>query len=280
MAGVRIVTDSTAYIPKEVLEGHKIEIVPLYVNFPDEVIVDGSIPNAVFFEKVEKASKLPFTSQPSPGDFVKVYEAILNDGDDIVSIHISSGLSGTVESAAQAKKMLAVENISIIDSLITTTGLAILVLAAAKAAREGKSREEIVLMLEDMKAKLRTFFVPDTLEYLKKGGRIGGAQALLGTILQIKPVLTVRNEDGKIDSFTKVRTMKKALERIVDELPKQASDVQYVAVLHAEAPETAVTLKSLLQGRLPDLEIETYELSPVIGTHTGPGVVGYSFVRK
>ena len=280
MPGVRIVTDSTAYIPKEMLEEYNIGIVPLYVNFPDEVIIDGSISSAVFFDKVKNSSKLPFTSQPSPGDFVKLYEGILNEGYEIISIHISSGLSGTVESASAAKKMLATEKISVVDSLITTSGQALLVLAAAKAGREGKSREEIVSMVEDMKPKSRTFFVPDTLEYLKKGGRIGGAQALLGTILQIKPVLTVRNDDGKIDTITKVRTMKKALETIVGELPQDPSDVLCAAVLQAEAFETATALKALLQERLPGMELITYELSPVISTHTGPGVVGYSFVRK
>ena len=280
MPGVRIVTDTTANLSREELEEHKIEVVPLYVNFPDEVIMDGSISNAVFFEKCEKAPQLPFTSQPSPGDFAKVYEKILNDGDEIVSIHISSGLSGTVESAASAIKMLSAEGISVVDSLVTMTGLAIMVLSAARAAGEGKSREEIVQMLEEMKVKGRTFLVPATLEYMKKGGRIGGAQALLGSIMQIKPILILRNDTGKIDTYAKARTMRKALERLVEELPQNASDVRQVAVLNADAEGTAAELKVLLQARLPDLKINIYALSAVIATHTGPGTVGFSFFPK
>ena len=279
MASVRIVTDTTAYLSKEEIEEYNIEIVPLYVNFPDEVIVDGSIPNAVFFDKVDKAAQLPFTSQPSPGDFVEVYEKILSAGDEIISIHISLGLSGTTESATAAKKVLDAEGISVIDSYHTTAGLAILVITAARAAKEGKSRIEIAEMLEEMKKRTQTFFIPATLDYLKKGGRIGGAQAFLGTILQIKPILYLNN--GKIDAFTKVRTMKKALERIVEELPEKAEDVMLMAVMHAEAEETAAALKGLIQQRLPGIEdVMIYPLSPVIGTHTGPGVVGFSFIPK
>ena len=280
MPGVRIVTDTTANLSKEELEEHKIEVVPLYVNFPDEVIIDGSISNRVFFDKCKKAPQLPFTSQPSPGDFVKVYEEILNQGDEIVSIHISSGLSGTVESAATAIKTLSATGVSVVDSLVTMTGLALMVLSAARAAREGKSREEIVQMLEEMKEKGRTFLVPATLEYMKKGGRIGGAQALLGSIMQIKPILILRNDTGKIDSYAKARTMRKALERLVEELPQNASGVQLAAVLHADAEDTAAALKSLLEARLPGLEIKTYALSAVIATHTGPGTVGFSFFPK
>lgn len=277
MAEVRIVTDSTAFLPREKLEEYNIEVVPLYVNFPDEIFIDGSIDNKIFFEKIKKTSKLPFTSQPSPGDFLKVYEPIINNGDEIVSIHISSGISGTVESAATATKMLETDRISIVDSLVTSDGLAMLAIAAAEAAREGKARDEIVTMLEQLKKKIRILFVPATLEYLKKGGRIGGAQALLGTILQIKPVLMFK--DGKIEVFDKVRTMKKALRRIVDELPEKGQDLQ-IAILQAEAGETVGVLKGLIEERLPGAAVEIVELSPVIGTHAGPGVVGLAFLQK
>lgn len=277
MAEVRIVTDSTAFLSREKLEAYNIKVVPLYVNFPDEIIIDGSIDNKAFFEKMKKTSKLPFTSQPSPGDFLKVYEPIIRNGDEIISIHISSGISGTVESAATATKMLETDRISIVDSLVTSGGLAMLTIAAAEAAREGKARDEIVTMLEQLKKKIRILFVPATLEYLKKGGRIGGAQALLGTILQIKPVLMFK--DGKIEVFDKVRTMKKALGRIVDELPEKGQDLQ-IAILQAEAGETAGILKGLIEERLPGAAVETFELSPVIGTHAGPGVVGLAFLQK
>jgi DegV family protein with EDD domain len=277
MSEVRIVTDSTAFLPKERLEEYQIEVVPLYINFPDEIIIDGKIKNKDFFEKMKKAAKLPFTSQPSPGDFFQVYERIINKGDEIVSIHISSGISGTVGSAATAMKMLGTNRISVVDSLITSGGLAMLVIAAAKAAKEGKTRDEIAAMLEVLKKKIRTLFVPATLEYLKKGGRIGGAQALLGTILQIKPILVFEN--GKIEVFDKVRTMKRALDRITSELPEKAENIQ-IAILQAEAGEAVSVLQKLIEERLPGAAVEIYELSPVIGTHAGPGTVGLVLMQQ
>ncbi len=276
MSRVRIVTDSTAYLPKENLDELLIEVVPLYVNFPDEMLVDGKIENKVFFEKMKKSAKLPFTSQPSPGDFIQVYESIINKGDEIISIHISSGISGTVGSAATAAEMLGTDRVSVVDSLSTSGGLAMMAIEAAKAAKEGKTREEIKAMLERLKKNIWILFVPDTLEYLKKGGRIGGAQALLGTILQIKPILALK--DGKIEVFEKVRTMKKALERIVNELPEKAENAK-IAILQAEAEETAAVLQGLIHERLPDIAPIIFELSPVIGTHAGPGTVGLVFLQ-
>jgi len=277
MAVVRIVTDSTAFLPREKLEAYNIKVVPLYVHFPDEIILDGSIDNKVFFEKMKKTSKLPFTSQPSPGDFLKVYEPIINNGDEIVSIHISSGISGTVESAATAARMLQTDRISIVDSMVTSGGLALLTIAAAEAAEEGKARDEIVDLLEQLKKKMKVLFVPATLEYLKKGGRIGGAQALLGTILQIKPVLMFK--DGKIEVFDKIRTMKKAMRRMVDELPEKGQNLR-ITILQAEAVETAGILKELIEERLPGTAVEVMGISPVIGTHVGPGVIGLAFLQK
>ena len=230
----------------------------------------------MFFEKLKKASKLPFTSQPAPGDFVQVYKKIIDNGDEIISIHISSSLSGTVESATAAKKMLASDRISVVDSYFTSAGLAMQVIAAAKAVQEGKTRDEITAMLEKLRNKIRILFVPATLEYLRKGGRIGGAQALLGTILQIKPILMIK--DGKVDVFEKVRTMKKALGRIVEELPGKGK--VNVTILQAESGETPLILQKLIKERLPESVIEIFELSPVISTHAGPGVVGIAFLEE
>ncbi|HAP31488.1 MAG TPA: DegV family protein [Firmicutes bacterium] len=277
MTPVRIVTDSTAFLDQETVGKYNVAVVPLYVNFENEVIIDGSISNAAFFAKVRSSAKMPFTSQPSPGDFVKVFEQIIKDGNDVVTIVISSGISGTYESALNAAKMVDMNRIMVIDSLSTSGGLAMLVREAAEAAAQGKSKEEITAIIEAKKSKLRIFFVPDTLEYLKKGGRIGGAQALLGTLLKIKPVLHLSN--GKVDAYDKVRTMKKALLRIVDELPP-AKGAFPLYILHAEAPETVETLKHMLKERFPEAQITISELSPVIGTHTGPGVIGISFYAQ
>ena len=261
MAQIVLVTDSTAYITQERIEKYGIKVVPLYVNFPDEVLEDGSIDNALFFKKMRGSSKLPFTSQPSPGDFMKVYEKLIKEGKEIISIHISSGIS-VVESANSAARMVDPARISVVDSQFTSAGLAMMVLYAARAVEEGKTREEIVALLEKLKSKTRILFVPDTLEYLRKGGRIGGAQALLGTLLNIKPVLCFNG--GRVDVFDKVRTMKKALRRIVDELPSNTEGLQ-VAILIAEtSPIHLQMMEELLAERLPGMKIEKYELSPVI----------------
>ncbi len=274
---VRIVTDSTAFLDKETLEKYNIAVVPLYVNFEDEVIPDGSIPNAEFFEKMKRSAKLPFTSQPSPGDFAKVFEKIIEEDNDIVTIVISSGISGTYDSAINAAKAVDAKRIAVVDSILTSAGLARLVVEAAEAAAQGKTKEEIVALVEDKKRRLRIFFVPDTLEYLKKGGRIGGAQALLGTLLKVKPVLYLNN--GKVDSYDKVRTMKKALERIVNEVPPTEGPFP-VMLVHAEAGPTVETLARMVNERFPEAVITVHELSPVIGTHTGPGVVGICFYAQ
>lgn len=277
MANVRIVTDSTAFLDKETIEKYNIAVVPLYVNFENEVILDGSIANAEFFNKVKHAAKLPFTSQPSPGDFVKVFEKIMKEDSDIVTIVISSGISGTYDSAINAAKVVDAKRIAVVDSILTSAGLARLVLEAAEAAAQGKTKEEIVALVEDKKRRLRIFFVPDTLEYLKKGGRIGGAQALLGTLLKVKPVLYLNN--GKVDSYDKVRTMKKALERIVEEIPPAKGPFP-VMLIHAEATSTLKMLTEMVRERFPEAEITASELSPVIGTHAGPGVVGICFYAQ
>lgn len=278
MSQIALVTDSTASLDQEKLEKHRIEVVPLYVNFPDEVLVDGSIDSAHFFKKVRASTKLPFTSQPSPGDFVKVYEKLIREEKEIISIHISAGISGTVESANSAAKMVDESRISVVDSQFTSAGLAMLVLAASRAAEEGKTREEIVALLEELKGKTQILFVPDTLEYLRKGGRIGGAQALLGTLLNIKPVLYFSG--GRVEVFDKVRTMKKALQRIVEELPSDKEGLQ-LAILTAETSLKNISLlEKLLQERLPGIIIEECELSPVISIHAGPGVLGLAFMQQ
>lgn len=275
MPQIKIITDTTAFLNKDILEQYDIGVVPLYVNFADGTIMDGTIDSAAFFHKLRKSSEIPSTSQPSPGDFAKVFERLIKKGKEIIAILISSGLSGTVESAKAAAKMVESSRISVVDSYSTSGGLALLVLAAARAAREGKSREEIVSMLEDLKGRLRVLFVPESLKYMKEGGRIGGAQALLGTLLQIKPVLFFL--EGKIEVFDKVRTMKKALERMVKELPTTSEGLE-LFLLTAESQENTQKLGELIQKRLPGLPMEIYEISPVIATHVGP-VVGLAFIQ-
>ncbi len=275
MKPIKIITDSTAFLDKGYLEKHAIEIVPLYVNFTEETIVDGTMDIATFFKKLKISPALPSTSQPSPGDFARVFEKLVQEDKEGIAILISSGISGTVESANTAAKMVDPTRISVVDSLSTSGGMALLISAAVHAAEEGKTRKEIVELLEILKKKLTVLFVPESLHYLKKGGRIGGAQALLGTILQIKPVLFL--SEGKIDVYDKVRTMKKALERLVNELPATSEGLR-VALLTAEAKENTRILKELIWKRFPNLPLKVYDLSPVIATHIGP-VVGLAFIQ-
>jgi len=277
MTKIALVTDSTAFLDKETQEQYNIEVVPLYVNFENEVIVDGTVDNATFFEKMKNASKMPFTSQPSPGDFVKVYERLIQEGKEIISMHISSGISGTVESARNAAKIVDQSLISVVDSYSTSAGLAMMLTTASKALEEGSTREEVVAMMEEIKKNIRLLFVPHTLEYLKKGGRIGGAQALLGTLLNIKPILSLVN--GKVEAFDKVRTMKKALQRIVNELPTSAEGLHLAMMVAETSSEHIKLMDELIEKRLPGLKYNKYELSPVIGTHAGPGVIGISFFQ-
>ncbi len=276
MPHIKIVTDSTSYIKRDIIEKYGIEVVPLYVNFKDETLIDGTMDSKTFFEMVKKHQEIPSTSQPSPGDFVKIYERIVQEGNEIISIHISSGISGTVESAVNAARMVDENQISVFDSHSTSAGLAMFVIAAAQAAEQGKTREEIMNMLKKSKETLTVLFIPETLEYLKKGGRIGGAQALLGTLLQIKPVLYFH--EGKIELLYKVRTTKKALEKVVDEIPAVDVENLQVSIMSAESPENTKKLIQLIKTRFPGLEIAEYELSAVIATHVGP-VVGLAFLQ-
>lgn len=275
MPHIKIITDSTAFLGKEVLEQYGIEEVSLYVNFKDGTVRDGAVDYTTYFQKLLNSSEIPSTSQPSSGDFVQIFEGLLKEGKEIIAVLISSGISGTVENARAAAKMVDPSRITVVDSYSTAGGLALLVMAAAKAAQEGKSREEIVTMLEDLKTRLRVLFVPESLKYLKKGGRIGGAQALLGTLLQIKPILFL--SEGKIEVFDKVRTMKKALQRIVKELPTTSEGLE-LFILNAESQQNVQKLGELIQERFPGLPMKVHDVSPVIATHVGP-VVGLAFLQ-
>ncbi len=215
MEKIKIITDSTASIPPAILAQYpEIGIVPLYIQFGDQSFKEGiDITNADFYTKLAAASQLPTTSQPSAGDFVEAYKPWLDQGYSIISAHIGTTLSGTVASALAAKQMLN-GDIEVLDSESSGMCLGFVAMEGARALRAGKSKAEILARMNAVKDGVRVLFAVDTLEYLKKGGRIGGAQALLGSILQIKPILIIR--DGRIDVLEKVRTSKKARQRLMD----------------------------------------------------------------
>jgi DegV family protein with EDD domain len=281
MSKVKVITDSTAYLPENVLQKYSIDVIPLHVIWGDEAYRDGvNISPEEFYNKLPKSKVMPTTSQPSPKEFIEFYQKYMDAGYDILSIHISSKLSGTVDSAAQAKSMLKASNIETVDSLFTTVATGFQVVAAAQAAAQGASLMECKKIAENIRGNTQIFFVVNTLEFLRRGGRIGGASAFLGTALDIKPILYVKN--GKIEAFEKVRTMKKAIVRMVDIFEGYIGkkNTLYVGFAQANAKENVEILKNEVFNRVNQdkfTEIIESDLSPVIGVHVGPGTVSLGF---
>lgn len=278
MADVALVTDTTHYLPRERLEAAGIHQVSLYVRFDDGERRESELPDyAGFYERLRSAATLPGTSQPSIGDFLAVYEPLLDAGREIVSIHLADGMSGTYRAALQARERLldrgvAPERVQVLDSTTACGGLGIVVLAAASAARAGADADAVLQRAREARAALRMWFCIDTLEYLRRGGRVGGAQAWLGSALRIKPILTVESE---ITPIERVRTAGRAFERMVDYLRARRDDgADAWVVQHIQAPEQAQRLVARgreLFGREPAF---VSEVGPVIGAHVGPGLIG------
>lgn len=282
MARIAFVTDSTAGVPAEHVRKHNITVVPLQVIFGTEAFRDGiDLTQEEFFQRLKSSKALPTTSQPSVADFEEAYKSLLNDPDveSIISVHISSSLSGTYSAATQAADRLksdGTKRISVIDSHNVYMGEGLMVVNAARMAEQGKSHDEIVQMIDGMKPKVRVLVLVDTLEYLQKGGRIGGAQAFLGGLLNVKPILHVHG--GKVEPLERVRTRRKAMERLV-EIGAEATKGKRVqiAVGHGEAAEDAKTLSGMIRQKMDVAEEFSSDLGPVISTHTGPGVIGFVY---
>ena len=272
---IKIVTDSSAYLPADLVQPHDIHVIPLKVLFGEQVYRDEiDLSHQEFYRMLAEAETLPTTSQPSAGEFFDLYSELNKEGHEIISIHISSKLSGTISSAQTAKEMLPEAKVTIIDSASTAMGLGLMVLTAAKAAAAGKTSTEVVAAVEEMIPTMNVVFVVDTLEYLQKGGRIGGAAALVGTLLKVKPILCLK--EGRIEPLDKVRSKRKALVRlmeVVEERVGPGTPVR-VAVLHAQVPDEARGLEREVRARFNCTECYSAELGPAVGTHTGPGVVG------
>lgn len=282
MAKIAIVTDSTAYIPKELESEYKLQIAPLQLIWGEEQFRDGvDIQPTQFYEKLQNAKIMPSTSQATPGAFKEIYKELLSQGYDIFSIHISSKLSGTIDSAQQAKAMLEVENIEIFDSKNAGMALGFQVLAVARAAAKGASIKDCIKIAQKARKNTGVLFAVSTLEFLHRGGRIGGGQAFLGTILDLKPILEIR--DGKIEAAGKVRTMNKAVDKVIDIMKSQVENKTPVriAIQHANALQEARNLLDKVLLSFPEgdvVEAFIADVSPVIGTHTGPGVVGIAYM--
>lgn len=273
---IAVVTDSTAYLPPDVRERLDIPVIPLNVLWGEEVLKDGvDIDPPTFYRRLQSAKVMPTTSQPSAGEFVDFFKRVAEEKgtDTIVGVYISSLLSGTVASAEAAKALLPDLRIEVVDSRSTSMGQGFQAMAAAEAALAGASVEEVVDAARKVREKLHILFMVDTLEFLHRGGRIGGGKRFLGTALQIKPLLSL---DGQIDAVESVRTKKKALARMLEIMEERVGGAPVVraAVVHANALEECLALKEEVVARLKPEEIYVAEVSPVIGTHTGPGTLG------
>lgn len=274
MNKVALVADSTAYLPSDLIEKYQIDIIPLSVIWDGDTFEDGvDITTSQFYDRLEKSPSLPSTSQPPAGRFKDRFSALLDSGKDVVAILISAGISGTVNSALQAQADLDPTRIEVIDSGTAAMATGLQIIAAARKAAEGGSLQEVAQVARESQAHTDVVFAVDTLEFLHKGGRIGGAKRFLGSMLNIKPILEMR--DGKIEAVDQVRTQNRALERMIDLIAEKAGDEKplRMSVIHSNVPEMAQKLKDEVQARFLPEEIFISELSPVIGTHVGPGTL-------
>lgn len=275
MAIVKIVTDSTADIPKEIAEKWDIRVVPLKVHMDGETYLDGvTIKPSEFFEKLQNSNQFPSTSQPSPAEFEQTYREIIDRcGDDaqILSIHLSSALSGTYQSACLARGMIgSTADIEVIDSKKASYILGMIVVEAAKLAYNGGSKRQCMALIDKMIREMKQFFVLDSLAYLQKGGRIGKAQAIVGTLLNVKPILSL-NEAGEVYPFEKTRGKKKAIATMLEQCKNYAqNDEVIVSALYGVNRSEAERLKERLTRDFNVKEITISEIGPVIGAHVGP----------
>jgi len=281
MKRVVVVTDSTAGLPADLVAQAGLRVIPLWVHFGEEQLRDGvDITTEQFYPKLAAAKRLPTTSQPSAGEFLEFYRGLAGEAEEIVSIHISSELSGTVASALAARQMFPDVPVHVVDSRSTSLGLGLIALAAARAAAAGQSAEQVAALAERIVPKMNIIFAVDTLEYLHKGGRIGGASAFLGSLIQIKPILHL--EKGRIEALEKVRSRPKAHDRLLEIIVERAGGqgALHGAIVHAQAPDDAEALRARLVAAMHFEELHVTGLSPAIGTHTGPGTIGAGFYSE
>jgi len=278
---LRIFTDSVSDIPQALVDRYKITVLPLMVNFGDESYLDGvEISNQDFFDKLKACSKPPTTSQVSPGRFAEAFEAAIKQGDEIIGIFMAAKMSGTFAAAVNAAKMLETDKISCIDSEAITFGYGLLVLEAAQMAEAGKTRQEIVERIEDIKTKVESRYIVDTLEYLLKGGRLSPINAMVGSLLNIKPILTCK--DGELKVAAKVRGRKKALAYLIEWLKSEniSLDGKVVGLYHAVDEEYLKEVEATLKAHYQIKSIIYSKVGCVVGTHSGPSCVALSFINE
>jgi len=275
---VRVVTDSTSDLPADLARRWDITVVPATVQFGQESYRDGiDLKADEFFAKLKASAELPTTSQPSVSEFLDAYRGLMAKGDEIVSVHISQKVSGTLDSARQARELIRDDGrIEIIDSRHWSVAMALIALEAAEAAHTGHDFGTVVTVTRNAIARAGLLAVADTLEYAAKGGRIGKAQYFLGSVLQIKPILEIK--DGELHPLERKRTRKRALERLI-RLLNDRGPLEKTAIGHAVSPQDAEWLVQRLRPLVLHGDILISAIGPVIGTHTGPGAIGVGFLR-
>ncbi len=280
MSKIAIVTDSTAYIPQKLVDQYDIKVAASYSIWDGgkEIYRDGTeMSPSEFYARLKESADIPSTSQATVTDFDEIFKPLVAEGRPIIAIHVSPKLSGTLQSATLAKENFPGAKIELVDSMSTSMELGLQVLAAARAVEARKSFEEVVELAQKAKDHTGLFFVVDTLEYLHRNGRIGGAAKLLGTALSLKPLLHV--EDGQVESFEKVRSKKKAKARLLDIVGEKLEGKQNVriACLHAATEEEARELLREAEERFNPIEAILTDVSPAVGANVGPGTVGIAF---
>ena len=272
---VRIVTDSACDLSAEECEAHGIDVVPLSIRFGDQVFLDrNELGVDDFYRRMASSEDLPQTAAPAPGAFAEVFRRRLAEGAEaVVCINLSSGVSATMESSELARREVE-GDVRIVDSRSVTGGLGTMVLTAAEAAARGASADEVVALVEDMRARTRVYGAIDTLENLKKGGRIGNAQALLGSVLAIKPLIDISS--GVVEEAGRQRTRRKSLGWLRDKVAEHADEIESLAVMHAQADDID-DLVSMLGELVDPSSIRVGVIGPVVASHGGPGVIGLCF---
>ena len=275
-----IVTDSTAYLPAHLIEELDIRIIPLTVTLDGQAFEEEvGITTTEFYDKVRGDGPLPKTSQPPVGRFVELFNELKQDYDAIISIHLSSGISGTYAGAVQAGEMVDGVEVRAFDTEISCYIQGFYVIRAAELAKQGTELDEIMAALNEMKQTTRAYFMVDDLSHLQRGGRLSGAQALIGGLLQVKPILHFQNK--VIVPFEKIRTRKRAMKRIADLLGEDAARMPLDAcIIHGNCPEAAETWRDELSTRFPDVHFSISHFGPVIGTHLGEGAMGLGWTKR
>lgn len=280
MSKIAIVTDSTSFLPAELINKHSITVTPQVLIWEEKTYRDGvDIQPSEFYTRLKTAKKMPSTSQVSPATMQSTFQGLVDQGYDVLGIFISSKLSGTMQSAMQGKEMMgaAGEKVTVVDSFSTSMSLGLIVLAAARTVESGSSISDCLATVEKTRRNSGIFFAVDTLEFLHRGGRIGGAQRFIGSALGLKPILALK--DGKVEGVERIRTKSKAHERLLELISEQVNGKSNIriATLHANASEDAKALLDRAAQQLNPVETIFAEVSPVVGSHTGPGTVGLAF---